>query len=176
MMEHLVHCGRDGELIELNKQIILLVETELRGGGFQRRNIFGIEMKIAPRGDLEAVTDAGLQIIPGGANASEIKTVFTAGVGSGHHVRNAVRNGSFGHSERLFDGFCAIVDPRKNVAVQVNHVGASSASPCPERLPCAEQKKKRGKYLAHATRFDSPCDFRSEDAAEKESWNQKNAG
>src|SRR6267154_1951872 len=175
MMEHLVHCGWDGKLVELNKQIILLVETKLRGGDFQRGHIFGIEMKVAPRGDLEAVTDAGLQVIPGGANAREIKIVFTAGVGSGHHVRNAVGDGGFGHGERLFDGFCAIVDPRKNVAVQVNHVGASSASPCSERLPCAEQEKKRGKYLAHATRFDSPCDFRSEDAAEKESRNQKDA-
>src|SRR2546430_2583188 len=125
MMEHLVHCGWDGELVELNEQIIFLIETELRGGGFQRSDIFGIEMKVAPRGDLEAVTDAGLQIIPGRANAREIKTVFTAGVGSGHHVRNAVGNGGFGHGERLFDGFCGIVDPRKNVAVEVYPVGAS---------------------------------------------------
>src|SRR5260221_4061523 len=175
MMEHLVHCGWDGELVELNKQIILLVETEVRGRGFQRGHIFGIEMQVTPSCDLEAVTGAGLQVIPGGANASEIKTVSTAGMWSGHHVRNAIGNGGFGHGKRLFDGLCAIVDPRKNVAVQVNHVGASSASPCSERLPCAEQEKKRGKYLAHATRFDSPGDFRSEDTAEEESWNQKDA-
>src|SRR5713226_4611984 len=132
-------------------------------------------MKVAPRGDLEAVTDAGLQFIPGGANARKIKTVFTAGMGSGHHVRNAIGDGGFGHGERLFDGFRAIVEPGKNVAVQVNHVGASSTSPRSERLPCAEQEKKRGKYLAHAPRFDSPCDFRSKDAAKEESWNQKDA-
>jgi len=116
-----------------------------------------------------------LQFIPSGANAREIKTVFTAGVGSGHHVRDAIGNGGFCHRERLFNGFCAIVEPRKNVAVQVNHVSASSAPPCSERLPCAEHEKKRGKYLAHTARFDSSGDSRSEDSSEEESWNQKDA-
>src|SRR5258706_15670220 len=115
MMEDFVHCGWDGELVEFNEQIILLVETELSGGGFQRSDIFGTEMKVAPRGDLEAVTDAGLQVIPGGANACEIKTVFIAGMGSGHHVRNAVGNGGFGHGEPLFCGFWRIVDPPKKL-------------------------------------------------------------
>src|SRR5258707_10101268 len=139
MMEHLVHCGWDGELVELNKQIILLVETELRGRGFQRGHIFGIEMKVAPSGDLDAVTDAGLQVIPGGANASEIKTVFTAGMWSGHHVRNAIGNGGFGHGKRLFDWLCAILDPRKNAAGPNKPLGSRSASPCFRSLPFPRQ-------------------------------------
>src|SRR5256885_14415235 len=116
MMEHLVHCGWDGELVELNEQIIFLIETELRGGGFQRSHIFGIEMKVASRGDLEAVTDAGLQVIPGGANAREIKTVFIAGMGSGHHVRNAVGNGGFSPGRGIFYGFLATLDSPEKVA------------------------------------------------------------
>ena len=174
-MEHLVHRRRNRKFVEFHEQAILLVQAELRRRFFQRFDIFRIEMKIAASGDLEAIADSILQFVARCAHAREIETVFGVRVRSCDDVRDAIGDGTFRHGERLFDRLCAIVDPRKNVAMQVNHVGASSASPCSERLPCAEQEKKRGKYLAHATRFDPSCDFRSEDAAEKQPWNQKDA-
>jgi len=56
------------ELVELKQADNLLVETETaRGEIFSAATIFGIEMKVrTPWRFWMAVTDAGLQVIPGG--------------------------------------------------------------------------------------------------------------
>ena len=53
----------------------------------------------------------------------------------GNDVRDPIRDRIFGHSERLFDGFRAVVEPRQDVAVKVSRpVGGIKAT---RLVPCA---------------------------------------
>src|SRR5215470_3335502 len=106
MVERLVHRRWDREFIEFNKQVILLVDAKLSGRSSQRRQIFGIQMKIAAGGKMNPIAKARLQIITYGADERKIKGVFAAGVRRGHNVRNAVGNRRLGHGERFLKSFC----------------------------------------------------------------------
>src|SRR5215813_6481223 len=57
MMEHLIHCRRDREFVELHEQIIFLVDAKLCGRLFQGSQIFGIQMEVAACGELQTISE-----------------------------------------------------------------------------------------------------------------------
>ena len=85
-----VDCRRNGNLIEFQKQVILLIDAVLSGLLAQQRQILGAQMKIAAGCHLEPITDLPLQFIAEAEHLREIKPVAVVGVWGSHNARYAV--------------------------------------------------------------------------------------
>jgi hypothetical protein len=89
-VESVIHGGWNGDLIELNEQVIVLVDTEARGVGAQRVDIFGIEMEVASSGKYQPVANFALQALSQMLDLGVIESVFIAAMRRGDNVCDAV--------------------------------------------------------------------------------------
>ena len=166
LVQRVVHRRRDRILIELHKQEIALVDTKLPAIFAQRREIFRVEVKIAPGGDSQPVANLGLQLVSNTAHLREIEIVFVVGVRRRHDVRNSVGNRRFGHGYRFFHGGGPVIEARQNMTVQIDHSRESSLAPqSAECLQCSEYEQHSRKNLAHSLRLYFPRQHSAHDTA-----------
>jgi len=84
--------------------------------------IFEAEMEVASRGENEPSFKARLNFIPALFYQFGNETIRLIRVRSPNDVRNPVLNGHFRHGARDFKGRGAVVETRKYVAMDVNHL------------------------------------------------------
>jgi len=63
IVQGVVHGGWDGDFIELDKEIIMLVDAEARSALSQSLDVFGVQVKVASSGQLQPVSEFTLQTI-----------------------------------------------------------------------------------------------------------------
>jgi hypothetical protein len=122
LVQRLVHCRRNRNFVELHQQVIFLVDAESQRVRSQQFHIFRIQMKIASGCQRQPLPHLGLQLFTQRPHFRVIEKKFRAGMRSRHQVGYALGNRRFRHLHRLFHRVRPVVQPWKDVAMQINHV------------------------------------------------------
>src|SRR5579863_2328986 len=119
-VQSLLDRRRNGEIGEFDEQVLLLVNRVVCGTGTNLLKVLHTEVKIAPCCQVQAVPHPGLQLVAPLAHKIEIKAVFAIRVGRSYNVRDTVRYSHFRHFQSLIERLRAVIEPRKNMTVNVN--------------------------------------------------------
>src|SRR5207244_12112923 len=127
----------------------------IRPGIFaQGAEVLWAEVKIAAGGNLQPVAELRQQLLSELADMGEIKPKFVIGVWSCHNVRDAFGDCCFRHGQRFFHGIGAIIEPRKDVTMYIDHrILRPLAPPGAGRLPRATCEQDACNYLPHPSRL-----------------------
>ncbi len=109
-------------------------------------------MKVATRGQLEAVAHPRLQFGAPFLDQIEVKVEVAIGVRRGHHMRDAFGDGHFGHLHGFVEGLRAIVERGKNVAMDIDHQPKSIAERSEPHNHAGMNLPTPGGLLRHPTR------------------------
>jgi threonylcarbamoyladenosine tRNA methylthiotransferase MtaB len=137
-MKRLVHARRYRKFREFHQQEIFLIDGVFLRVRWNVLQILKTQMKIATGCQRQPRAHLRLKLIAALANQLRIKVVSGIRVGCSHNVRDSVRDGHFGHLNRFFKILRAIIEPRKNVAMNVYHVSKYDT-----RTVCGEQSLRK---------------------------------
>lgn len=121
-VEGVVERCRNRIVGAFDEEIIFLVERIAGGIVTNVLEIFEAEMEIAPRRENEASLKESLNFVAALFYQFGVETVGLIRMGSSNDVRNPVFNGHFRHGAGDFKGLGAVIEARKYVAMNVNHL------------------------------------------------------
>ena len=78
-------------------------------------------MQVAAGRKGQPVAEPLLKLVAHAAHLGIVEPIVIAGMRRGYHVGDSVGDGVLRHSQRLLDIVGAVVDTRKDVAVQIDH-------------------------------------------------------
>ena len=124
LVEGLVHVGRDGEVGQLDEEIVPGVDGEAVRVGARALDVVVAEVEVAAKaeGDSDAFAGyEGAQLVKQLVVAVWVEGVAAVGVGRGDDVGDAVLGGHADHRERGFEIGGAVVQAGQEVVVDVYH-------------------------------------------------------
>src|SRR4029077_20519523 len=100
-------------------------------------------MKITTRGQFQTVADFRSEFVSKFLYAHIVKSVSVARMRRRDNMRNSIRNRGFCHRQRNLDAVRAVIDPRQNMTVHIDH-GLRI-------LPSATRRKRPAKCRAQTS-------------------------
>ena len=123
-VQSLVQRRRNRVVGEFHEQIVFLVERVAGRVVPNILKIFEAEMEVAAGGEDQASFKRRLNFIPALLYQFGNEIVILARVRRPDDVSDAIGDGHFSHRARDFERFCAVIEARKYVAMNINHQSA----------------------------------------------------
>src|ERR1700723_3002898 len=109
-VERVVHGRRNGEVRELDQEVVFLVQRVALGVEPYVLQIFKAEVEVAAGGDGEAAFEARLDFIAARSYQFGNEIVIRVGVRSADYVSNPIFDGHFSHGYGHIERFGAVIE------------------------------------------------------------------